>query len=471
MTKIPVPDVVVLLPGITGSVLAKDGKAVWEPSAGAVLRALVSFGKSVKNLEVADDDWQRANLGDGVTASKLVSDVHLIPGLWKIDGYTTIENFLLQTFDLTENENYFPFPYDWRRDNRASAKQLRARSAEWLKKWRQQSGNQRAKLVLIGHSMGGLVARYFVECLSGWEDTRAVISFGSPFYGSINAIDFLLNGLEKKVGFLGLDLTDMVRSFRSVHQLVPTYRCVYSGGTTVTPAAAKLPGWKSEWDVALCSFNQEVEAAAAQNRADPRFLAAPPVYRPIVGTDQPTRQSVNLTGGNVCIAWDRDGVDEAGDGTVPLLSAALSGTEDQRTFAPEQHGRLQNYNAMLAHLKGVLTSLYQVRIDDLRTDSNAWFSYKADQLFLTGEPVVVELATRSSIDESLLPSVSAVVTVENRSSGPVLQRRIQVPRIPTRFEIGELPPGTYTLAVQGSTSSSTAPVSDVFIVADPHELE
>src|SRR5262249_774951 len=50
--KIPVPDILVLLPGITGSVLTKDGKPVWAPSPGAALRALLSLGKSIKELEV-----------------------------------------------------------------------------------------------------------------------------------------------------------------------------------------------------------------------------------------------------------------------------------------------------------------------------------------------------------------------------------------------------------------------------------
>ena len=38
-------DLVILLPGITGSVLAnKAGKEVWAPSGGAVWRAITSFG-------------------------------------------------------------------------------------------------------------------------------------------------------------------------------------------------------------------------------------------------------------------------------------------------------------------------------------------------------------------------------------------------------------------------------------------
>ena len=41
-------DVFVLLPGIMGSVLAKNGKEVWGPSAGSIFRALKSRGQSAK---------------------------------------------------------------------------------------------------------------------------------------------------------------------------------------------------------------------------------------------------------------------------------------------------------------------------------------------------------------------------------------------------------------------------------------
>jgi pimeloyl-ACP methyl ester carboxylesterase len=39
------------------------------------------------------------------------------------------------------------------------------------------------KLILVGHSMGGLVARYFLECLEGWRDTRRLVTFGTPYRG------------------------------------------------------------------------------------------------------------------------------------------------------------------------------------------------------------------------------------------------------------------------------------------------
>ena len=42
-------DVVVCIPGITGSVLRKDDKDVWNISGGAVLNALRSLGGSLRD--------------------------------------------------------------------------------------------------------------------------------------------------------------------------------------------------------------------------------------------------------------------------------------------------------------------------------------------------------------------------------------------------------------------------------------
>jgi triacylglycerol esterase/lipase EstA (alpha/beta hydrolase family) len=58
----------------------------------------------------------------------------------------------------------------------------------WLKAWRESSGNKDAKLILVGHSMGGVISRYYLECLDGWRDTRTLVTFGTPYRGSLKAI-------------------------------------------------------------------------------------------------------------------------------------------------------------------------------------------------------------------------------------------------------------------------------------------
>ena len=174
MTKYKIPDLIVLLPGITGSVLKKNGDVVWGYSANSIGKALFSKGDALRAaLALPHDDPIRDDLDDGVTADALMPDLHLLPGIWKIDGYTKVAETLLATFELTEGENFFRFPYDWRRDNRVAARKLARLTHGWLKNWRAKSGNDDAKLILIGHSMGGLVSRYFLECLGGGKTRRA----------------------------------------------------------------------------------------------------------------------------------------------------------------------------------------------------------------------------------------------------------------------------------------------------------
>jgi len=169
------PDLVIVLPGISGSVLAKDGKEIWGTSSGAIWRAVSSAGDSIKALALTvPDDPSVDDLGDGISATRLVQDLHIIPGLWKIDGYSGMIARLQSALGLEVGRNLFEFPYDWRRDNRVAARRLQRLSREWLQAWRTASGNEKAKLIMVGHSMGGLVARYFLEVLGGWKDARAL---------------------------------------------------------------------------------------------------------------------------------------------------------------------------------------------------------------------------------------------------------------------------------------------------------
>jgi hypothetical protein len=56
VAKVRMRDIVVLLPGITGSVLQKDGKDIWAISGQAVWKALTSLGSSLQQLMLRDDN-------------------------------------------------------------------------------------------------------------------------------------------------------------------------------------------------------------------------------------------------------------------------------------------------------------------------------------------------------------------------------------------------------------------------------
>src|SRR5690348_6783236 len=91
-------DIIVLLPGILGSVLQRDGKDVWAPTPGAAVRALWTLGRSLRDLRLDTDPPDRDDLGDGVVATRLMPDVHVIPSLWGIHGYSAISAMIVSTF-------------------------------------------------------------------------------------------------------------------------------------------------------------------------------------------------------------------------------------------------------------------------------------------------------------------------------------------------------------------------------------
>src|SRR5690349_3524872 len=104
MAKSKMRDIIVLLPGITGSVLQKDGKDIWALSGAAVFDALTSLGGSLQQMRIDHDDPEQDDLGDGVRATQLMPFVHVIPGLVKIDGYSLISQTIRDSFYVTSGD-------------------------------------------------------------------------------------------------------------------------------------------------------------------------------------------------------------------------------------------------------------------------------------------------------------------------------------------------------------------------------
>jgi pimeloyl-ACP methyl ester carboxylesterase len=460
MAKDPMGDVVVLLPGILGSALARDGKEVWAPSPGAIGRALWTLGRSVRSLELVADPWEEDDLGDGVVATRVMPDIHIVPGLWGIDGYTGISRLVRDRFDVVPGETYIEFPYDWRRDNRVAARRLRRLADEKLHAQRQH--NPDAKLVLVGHSMGGLVARYFLECLDGWRDTRMLITFGTPHRGSLNALDFLVNGFVKKVGPLKVaDLTDLLRSLTSVYQLLPVYPCVDLGGGYERVAATgdRLPGVDAaRATTALEDFHHAITKGAGEHDAGAYAIHS------VVGISQGTKQSARWDGSRLTVEELHGGEDHGGDGTVPRVSATPIETDDWRPayqpmFSADRHSSLQNADPVQVQLHGILTARPLTGFRAVQS-----VRLEADELLATGETLVLRaLPERANL--TLQASVTDLAT-GGPATAPMLMRRDddEVHHV----EVPPLPPGDYRVLVEGVGDSAglADPVHGLVCVVD-----
>ena len=368
MPQYKMPDVIMLLPGITGSVLKKDGK--------------------------------------GITADALMPDLHLLPGIWKIDGYTKIAEAVQAKFEVTEGKNFFPFPYDWRRDNRVAARKLARAAHDWLDAWKSSSGNADAKLILIGHSMGGLVSRYFLECLGGWQETKALVTFGTPYGGSLNALDGLANGVKKGP----LDLSDLARELTAMYQLLPVFECYDAtgeGNLVKVGETTGIPHVDAAKAKEALAFHREIEAAVTSNQQLHQYQTAGYRIYPVVGIEQQTNLTARLSGGSVVMQEDYKGTVYGGDGTVPRFSAIPPEMSVNPTamYAATQHGSLQNADAVIDDLVGVLSGFgfNLVPFDQVQIQTPV--ALKVEDVFFAGEPVVVHARPKSGeIDVKLRAS-------------------------------------------------------------------
>ena len=75
--KAPMKDMVVILPGILGSILQKDGKDLWAISGQTIWQMLTKSDRALNNLKLDCDDPEAESLGDGIRATALLSLIHI----------------------------------------------------------------------------------------------------------------------------------------------------------------------------------------------------------------------------------------------------------------------------------------------------------------------------------------------------------------------------------------------------------
>jgi pimeloyl-ACP methyl ester carboxylesterase len=279
--------------------------------------------------------------------------------------------------------------YDWRRGLEGLAQDLNARIAA--------EGSR--DVLLVGHSMGGVVARLALAADAG--HIARVVQLGSPNLGSFAPVLALraVYPTVRKLAALDLrhdaeDLARIVfRTLPSLHELLPD-PALDSEVDLFDPAA-----WPD--DALRPDRGQLTEAANARARwpaADARCLH-------VVGVRQETVIRARLRGREFHYALERDG-----DGTVPLRLAMLAGA--QHWFVAEQHGGLPNNGKVISAV-----------VDLLRTGGT-------DRLPSSTRRVAVRAAR--TISESVLRRV-APRKVRWQDLSPDARRRLLEPEISPEF--------------------------------------
>ncbi len=487
MAKAKMHDLVVVLPGITGSVLTqrKSGRDVdvWAVSGQALWRALTSLGDNLQQLRVPPHDPRTDVPETPLRATGLVNDFHGIFGLWRIDGYSTTLKALIDKFEVRvdtpdggiTNANLIPFPYDWRLSSRIAAKGLQALIERRLPAYRDATRNPLAKVILIAHSMGGLVSRYWLEVLGGWRVCRTLVTFGTPYRGAVDALNYLANGFKKeKFSVTLLDLSEVVRSCPGAYELLPFYKVLKVGETWVDPADADAlpPQIDRSYLLAARDFHADIERAISDNRRNADYLAALYPIFPVVGVQQATLNSAVLEAGKVTPSelrpdWLDKGL-EGGDGTVPRHSASPEDRADdlREIYFAERHGSLQGNDHVLTNLVERLVQLQLRRIRPMEGGVNVpaqAIALRAEALYLPGEPVEL-FVEAEGIERFGTPR--ATVTARR---GEFEARAL--PFVKTgdlwTLTLGDLPAGQYALRVDSSMGGPGAPtpVHEVIEVA------
>jgi hypothetical protein len=466
-------DAVVVLPGIMGTVL-KDGatgELLWGFSKLALYSRFWLSSAAYERLVPTPDELE-GKVGRIVPAGPLKLPA-FAPILRGMEGYWGLVDRARSA--VVDPAAVLEFGYDWRlsveHNARCLARAARKHLDEWrthpIHKGRPTAGARRAhepRLVIVAHSMGGLVARGLsvVEGRDGvpevTPDVRAAVTLASPFFGAVKAAVLIESGNGTKLTHRGR-MKRLAVTLPAVYDLLPMYRCVEDGADLrrFTKEDAEAVGGSKDLAHAAIEFNARLGGTSL------------PGHRSMTGTGQQTLQSLRFQGGVIVPSHEdfewvdgepaRDELGRLrrrvvdGDETVARDSASLPGAE--RQYLPQQHGALARSSEAISYAADVIrereTGTRQgdtnlgIEVPDVVTISGPW------EVIVTGIASVT--AADCTIHDAETGRLVDQPPLENRDGQIVAPATLGAP-------------GVYRVEVSGG---GTSPVSQLVLAIKPDE--
>jgi pimeloyl-ACP methyl ester carboxylesterase len=326
---------IVFIPGIMGSKLCDGANTI-------VWGDRLSYTKSrINALRLPFDPSQRDK---SIHPCGLIESVNIVPLLWESNVYSS----LLKTLHELKypDDEIAVFDYDWRLSNFDNATKLKETIETKF-------GASDRKIRLIAHSMGGLIARIYVQTLGGERRIETLTMLGTPHLGSASIFQRLKNGFENWPNSWSGGLAEIQRtilSFPSTYQLLPTYPycCGFSDAADEQTAQYVDILAPSTWARFTWLPQEFKEGAGAEflyrSLADTRKLKAL-ISEPIL-KDQ-TGQRLSFIANGFLDTWSRvffhattgnitGNTLRPGDGTV-LLHSASNGIPRQFQASSREH--------------------------------------------------------------------------------------------------------------------------------------
>jgi pSer/pThr/pTyr-binding forkhead associated (FHA) protein len=267
----------------------------------------------------------------------IVDEVVIVPNLIKQDQYNRLGDYLVEELNYTRGVDFFEFPYDWRQDVRTSAEQLSQLVA---------SLPTTQPVIIIAHSLGTMVSRYYIECLGGHRRIERVILMGGPHKGAVKGLVSMLVAPEVlPFGIMGERLRQIVMTFPSSYQILPDY-------AVGTDQEGKLinfledPGWLEKKYLPLLQLGKEFRSELKASASIPSVS--------VFGYGIKTISNISVVRDTNGKLLDVDYLTgNIGDGSVLEQSAFLTGSEIHPVH--QHHGSLFIDNDVKMRLKLELT--------------------------------------------------------------------------------------------------------------------
>jgi pimeloyl-ACP methyl ester carboxylesterase len=230
----------IVIPGVLGSQLVnyETGEVVW-PSAFRSSDDGLSLPVS-PDIPGNKDNLVARKIVDTARLARLTPEVYvyheLLIALKNYGGYR--EGDWSNPGADGDRDTFYVFPYDWRRDNVESARDLIGR----LEALKRKLNRPDLRFNILAHSMGGLVGRYAamygdadlppdgVRPAPSWAGSKhinRIVMFGTPNEGSADAFSTLIEGysvtegLRRRIPLLNKLSSEDIFTAPAVFQLLP----------------------------------------------------------------------------------------------------------------------------------------------------------------------------------------------------------------------------------------------------------
>ncbi|MFG6198184.1 hypothetical protein [Nonomuraea sp. JJY05] len=315
-------DAVIVTPGIMGSELVdvETGRPLWGLSDPRWYVSAWTSGTSLTALQLSADE--RDGRYGRVRATRLVRFPSFIPVLAGLTPYRSLLRGLQSV--VLHRDAIAEFAYDWRLPVAHNANVLSEFAKRHLDAWRTHPAHAALsgpppRLVLVAHSMGGLLAWLACQDTELSALVRTTVTLGTPFFGSPKAAVLLSSG--RGIPLPHRRARQLARTLPGIYDLLPAYRCVTDGDSARRLTLTDVTDLGADPDLAARSL------ALSETRPS----LAPAGHVQVVGAHQPTVQALTIDGGTVSAHRftyrPAEGgvtrVDTSGDGTVPRESAQL----------------------------------------------------------------------------------------------------------------------------------------------------